>query len=78
MDAVTGCTVHSMLGSGVAYMTIDLNVKMLKLLPKELSLFAEEKIANLSKPLGVSEGLLKDESGKLYAHSTTTCMVLRN
>jgi len=28
--------------------------------------------------VGTAEGRLEDASGKLYAHATTTCMVLAN
>src|SRR5438067_13785357 len=33
LDSVTGCAVHTMLDAGVAYGTIDPNVKMLKAIP---------------------------------------------
>jgi len=39
--------------------------------------FLEADVINLSGSLGVSEGALKDESGKLYAHATCTCMIIR-
>jgi len=78
MDTVTGCVVHTMLDTGVGYATIDLCVKMLRPVPKDVQLIAEGLIVNVSKSLGVSEGTLKDESGKLYAHATSTCMLLSN
>jgi len=77
MDTVTGCVVHTMLDAGVGYATIDLCVKMLRPVPKDVQLIAEGLIVNVSKSLGVSEGALKDESGKIYAHATSTCMLLR-
>ena len=78
MDTVTGCVVHTMLNAGVNYATIDLCVKMLRPVPKDVQLFAEGLIVNVSKSLGVSEGTLKDKSGKLYVHATSTCMLLTN
>lgn len=75
MDSVTGCVVHTMLSAGVGYATVDLNVKMLKPVPKNMTLIAEGLIIKVSKSLGISEGTLKDEDGKLYAHSTATCMI---
>jgi uncharacterized protein (TIGR00369 family) len=77
MDAVTGCAVHTMLEAGVGYGTVDLNVKMLKAVPKNVQLIAEGKVVHLSKSIGVSEGSLKDRDGTLYAHATATCMILR-
>lgn len=78
LDSVTGCAVHTMLDAGVSYGTIDLNVKMLRPIPRDQVLTAEGRIINLSKSIGVAEGQLIDEAGKLYAHCTATCMILRN
>ena len=76
LDSVTGCAVHTLLGAGVAYGTIDLNIKMLRPVPRDENLIAEGKVINLSKSLGVSEGTLKSKEGKLYATSTATCMII--
>jgi uncharacterized protein (TIGR00369 family) len=73
---VTGCVVHTMLSAGTGYATIDLSVKMLRPVPKDVPLLAEGKIIIVTKSLGVSEGALKDESGKLYAHATATCKLI--
>ncbi len=78
MDTVTGCAVHTMLGAGTGYATIDLSVKMLRPVPQDVRLFAEGTVISITKSLGVSEGTLKDETGKIYAHATATCMLLAN
>ena len=77
MDTVTGCAVHTLLGAGEGYGTIDLNVKMTRPVPRDVDLVAEGKVINLSRSLAVSEGTLKDAEGKLYAHATATCMLMR-
>lgn len=77
LDSVTGSAIHTMLGAGVGYATIDLSVKMLRPVPKHQQLIAEGKLINLSTSLGVSEGTLKDPQGKLLATATATCMILR-
>jgi len=78
MDTVTGCAVHTMLSAGAGYATIDLSVKMLRPVPKDVRLLAEGAVINISKSLGVSEGTLKDDAGKIFAHATSTCMLLTN
>lgn len=75
MDSVTGCVVHTMLDKGIGYATIDLSVKMLRPVPKDIGLIAEGRIINISKTLSVSEGVLKDIEGKLYSHATATCKI---
>jgi len=77
MDSVTGCAVHTMLEAGHGYGTIELNVKMLKPVPQNKKLIAEGKLINMSKSLGVSEGRLLDEDGKLLAYASATCMIMR-
>jgi uncharacterized protein (TIGR00369 family) len=77
LDSVTGCAVHTLLNAGVGYGTIDLNVKMIRPVPKNEKLIAEGNIINLSKSLGVSEGTLKSQDGKLLATATATCMIIR-
>ncbi|MFE1635838.1 PaaI family thioesterase, partial [Acinetobacter baumannii] len=69
--------VHTMLPAGVGYGTIDLNVKMRRPLPQNQVLIATGKVINLSKNLGISEGKITDEEGKLYAYATATCMIIR-
>ena len=78
LDSVTGCAVHSMLEAGVGFGTIDLAVKMMRPIPINTELFAYGNIINLSRSLGVSDGSIRDASGKIYAHATTTCMIIRD
>ena len=44
LDSVTGCAVHTLLGTGVAYGTIDLNIKMIRPVPKDENLIAEGNV----------------------------------
>lgn len=77
LDSVTGCAVHTMLGPGDKYGTIDLNVKMLKPIPIGITLKAQANVIHCSKRIGVSEGTLKDEDGRIYAYATAICMISR-
>lgn len=77
LDSVTGCAVFSMLEAGVGYGTIDLNVKMCRPIPINTPLKAWGKTINISKNLGIAEGQIVDDEGKLYAHATATCMIIR-
>lgn len=77
MDSVTGCAIHTMLVAGQGYGTIELNVKMLKPIPKDKIMKAEGSVISISKSLGVSEGRLTDADGTLLAYASATCMVMR-
>ncbi|NWK75222.1 PaaI family thioesterase [Acinetobacter sp. SwsAc6] len=76
LDTVTGCVVHSALGAGIGYGTIDLNVKMCRPIPKNQELLAIGNLINISKNLAISEGKIIDAEGKIYAHATATCMII--
>lgn len=77
LDSVTGCAVHTLLEAGVGYGTIDLNIKMCRPVPRNQKLIATGNIINISKNLAISEGKIVDAEGKLYAHATATCMIIR-
>ena len=74
---MTGCAVFSMLEAGLSYTTIDLNVKMCRPIPLNTELKAVAKTINISKNLDIAEAQLLHPDGKLYAHATATCMIIR-
>lgn len=78
LDTVTGCAIHTLLEAGVGYGTIDLNVKMCRPIPHNQELKAIGKSINLSKNLGISEGQILDDEGRIYAHATATCMIFHH
>ncbi len=77
LDSVTGCATHTVLAAGEGYGTTDLNVKMCRPLPFNKQLIAEGKVINAGRNLVISEGYIRDEEGKLYAHATATNMIIR-
>jgi len=77
MDSVTSCALRTMLEPGVGFVTIELNVKLLKPVPRDTDLRAEGKAINVSRKLGVAEARLFDQQGNLCAHSTATFVLLR-
>ena len=77
LDTVTGCATHTVLPAGESYGTTDLNIKMCRPLPFNVTVFAEGKVINAGRNLVISEGTIRDEAGKVYAHATATCMIIR-
>ena len=77
LDSVTGCATHTVLAAGEGYGTTDLNVKMCRPLPFNKQLIAEGKVINAGRNLVISEGYIRDEEGKLYAHAMATNMIIR-
>lgn len=77
LDSVTGCATHTVLQAGEGYGTTDLNIKMCRPIPFNASMIAEGKVINAGRSLVISEGYLRDDAGKLYAHATATNMIIR-
>ncbi|MGH6961940.1 MAG: PaaI family thioesterase [Dongiaceae bacterium] len=78
LDSAMGCAVHSTLPAGVGYTTLELKVNIVKAIGKDTGfLCAEGKLIHAGRTTAVAEGRLVDEAGKLYAHATTTCLILR-
>lgn len=75
LDSVTGCAVHTVLPAGGFYATVDLNVKMLRPIPRDEDLIAEAHVVHFSRSLGVADGTLKDAAGNLIATASATCFI---
>ena len=78
LDSAMGCTVQSMLPAGTGYTTLELKVNYLRpILIKTGVTRCEGKIIHIGGRTATAEGRLTDADGKLYAHGTTTCILLR-
>jgi uncharacterized protein (TIGR00369 family) len=78
LDSALGCTVQSMLPSGTSYTTLELKVNYLRpMTSKTGTVYSEGKIIHIGGRIATAEARVTDASGKLYAHATTTCIILR-
>jgi uncharacterized protein (TIGR00369 family) len=78
LDSALGCAVQSMLPAGTSYTTIELNTNFLRpVTAKTGTIYAEGKIIHVGGRIATAEGRLTDAAGKLYAHGTTTCIIMR-
>jgi uncharacterized protein (TIGR00369 family) len=78
LDSALGCAVQSLLPAGTTYTTLELKVNYLRpVTMKTGTVYAEGKIIHLGGRIATAEARLTDAAGKLYAHGTTTCIILR-
>jgi uncharacterized protein (TIGR00369 family) len=78
LDSALGCTVESMLPAGVGYTTLELKVSFLRPLTKNTGVVrCEGAVLSLGRTVATAEGRMLDDKGKLYAHATTTCLILQ-
>ena len=79
LDSAMGCAVHSMLPAGAGYTTLELKVNFIRAMTAETGrVRGEGKLIHLGGRTATAEGRVIDESGRLYAHATTTCLILRH
>ncbi|MGD9965975.1 MAG: PaaI family thioesterase [Hyphomonadaceae bacterium] len=79
IDSCTGCAGHTMLPAGVGYGTVETKVNFVRPIAATTGrLRAEGRVLAYGRTLITAEGKLTDARGKLYAHGTSTCMIIRS
>lgn len=77
LDSAVACAVHSLLPAGKTYTTLELKVNYVKALTEQVPLVrAVGEIIHMGGRIGTSHGRLVGPDGTLFAHATTTCIVL--
>ena len=78
LDSAMGCAVHSTLPAGAGYTTLEIKVNFVRPITAGTGrVRAEATLIHLGGRTATAEGRVIDEAGKLYAHATTTCLILR-
>jgi uncharacterized protein (TIGR00369 family) len=78
LDSVMGCAVQSKLAAGEGYTTLDINVSFVRAVTiKTGRVRAVGEVIHLGRRVATAKAELLDLAGKLYAHATTTCLILR-
>jgi uncharacterized protein (TIGR00369 family) len=79
LDSVMGCAVHTTLPVGVGYATLELKVNMVRAITLDTGpISAHGTVIHGGGRIATAEGrVVAEETGKLLAHATTTCMILR-
>jgi uncharacterized protein (TIGR00369 family) len=77
LDSALGCCINTMMPPGRRFTTLELKVNLTRPLTHDVGpLFCEAKVVHLGSRTATSEGRIVDGNGKLYAHGTTTCIVV--
>jgi uncharacterized protein (TIGR00369 family) len=79
LDSAMGCSVHTRMPAGGAYTTLEAKTNLVRAITDRTgTLRALGKVIHFGNRIATAEGRLVDAEGKLYAHATTTCIVLAN
>lgn len=78
LDSAMGCAIHTRLPQGVAYTTLELSVNYTRGMSAATgTVYAIGETLHVGRQSATAHGRIVDEAGKLYAHGTTTCIILR-
>lgn len=77
LDSVMGCALHSLLPQGVGYTTVELKVNFIRSVTiRSGRMSATGRVIHQGKRAALTETRLVDERGTLYAHATSTCLLI--
>jgi uncharacterized protein (TIGR00369 family) len=77
LDSAMGCAVQTQRPAGGGYTTLEAKTNLVRAVTSDTGkLRAIGKVVHVGKRIATAEARLEDAAGKLYAHATTTCIVL--
>lgn len=77
LDSAMACAVHSTLPLGRGYTTLEFKINLVRgVTLKSGAVRAIGKVVHAGKSTATAEGRLEDGAGALYAHASTTCILL--
>jgi uncharacterized protein (TIGR00369 family) len=77
LDSAMGCAVQTHMPAGSGYTTLEAKTNLVRAITADTGkLRAIGRTLHVGKRMATAEGRLEDAAGTLYAHSSTTCIVL--
>ncbi len=77
LDSAMGAAVHSTLAAGEGYTTLETKFNLVRAITADTGLtLAEGRVVHRGRQVATAEGSVRDASGRLLAHGTSTCLVL--
>lgn len=78
LDSTMGCAVQTTLPAGTGYTTLEAKTNLVRAITADTGkLRAIGKVVHSGSRIATAEGRLEDLQGRLYAHATTTCIILK-
>jgi uncharacterized protein (TIGR00369 family) len=78
VDSAMGCAVASTLPHGSGYTTLELKTNYVRPIVQTTGrIRAEGTVVHIGGRVATTEARVFDDSGTLYAHATSTCLVMR-
>ena len=78
LDSAMGCAVHTTLPPGVSYTTLEVKANFVRPLTAATGLVrCTGAVVHAGRTVATAESRVVDLAGKLYAHGTSTLLVVR-
>ena len=79
LDSAMGCAVHTTLGPGVGYTSVETKVNFTRPITADTGrVLCEGTVINRGRTIALAEGkVYAADSGKLLAHGTSTCLIIQ-
>jgi uncharacterized protein (TIGR00369 family) len=76
LDSAMGCAVMTRVPAGTDHTTLEFKLNLVRALMPSTEVTAEGLVVHPGRRIATAEGRLTGPDGKLFAHATTTCMIL--
>ena len=77
LDSCMSCAVQTLLEAGIGYTTLEYRVHLVRgMTDRTGPIRAEGKVVHAGRRTSTAEGRIVDADGRLYAHGTTTCLMI--
>jgi uncharacterized protein (TIGR00369 family) len=78
LDSAMGCAVHTTVPAGMAYTTLEVKANFVRPLTLATGLVrCHGSVVHRGRTIATAEGRVEDVAGKLYAHGTSTLLLIR-
>lgn len=78
LDTAIGCAMQTKAPPGGFFTTIELKINYLRPLVAGMGrVYGEGEVLNLTRQTAFAQARVRDEAGKLYAHATSSCMLVQ-
>lgn len=78
LDSAMGCAVQTLAPAGSSYTTLELKVNLLRAMRAGMGVVSGEgTVLHFGRQTALAEARLIGADGKLYAHATSTCLIVR-
>jgi uncharacterized protein (TIGR00369 family) len=77
LDSALGCAINTKAPAGKTFTTLELKINFTRPLTEDVGpIRCEARVIHVGSRVATAEGRVVDRRGKLYAHATTTCILV--